>query len=50
MKYHYISSQLDGRLVEGDLESENEGSVLDFLASKGLKPVAIKKVRDIDSS
>ena len=50
VKYHYTSSQLDGRLVEGDLEAENESGVLDFLASKGLRPITIRKIGEFGSA
>lgn len=48
MKYHYTASQLDGRIVEGDIESNNEESVLEFLSSKGLKPISVKKIKELE--
>lgn len=46
MKYHYTSSQLDGRLVEGDLEADDDGGVLEQLAAKELKPISIRKLAE----
>ncbi len=46
MKYTYTAESLDGRQVEGSIEAENTAAVLAFLAGKGLRPVAIKKVTE----
>lgn len=42
MKYRYIASQADGRVVEGDLDVQNVQDVLAFLAKNNLKPVSVK--------
>ena len=44
MKFHYIASQPDGRIVESQIESKDVSEVLQFLVSRGLKPVSVKPV------
>lgn len=50
MRFHYIASQLDGKIVEGDVETEDSGGVLDFLGSKGLKPISIKELKTLEKT
>ncbi|MDP3729334.1 MAG: type II secretion system F family protein [bacterium] len=45
MKFHYIASQPDGKVVEGDLDALNASVVLDYLKQKGLRPVSVKALR-----
>ncbi|MCX6788726.1 MAG: type II secretion system F family protein [Candidatus Jorgensenbacteria bacterium] len=42
MKFRYIASQADGRVVEGEMDAQNVHEVLAFLAKNNLKPVSIK--------
>ncbi|MEK7089726.1 MAG: type II secretion system F family protein, partial [Patescibacteria group bacterium] len=42
MKFRYIASQADGRVVEGDIDVQNVQDVLSFLAKNNLKPVSVK--------
>ncbi len=42
MQYHFISSQSDGLIVEGDTEAANIAEVLNYLSSRNLRPVSIK--------
>ncbi len=42
MQFHYIASQRDGRVVEGDVEAGGQPEVLKLLLRKGLKPVSIQ--------
>ena len=42
MKFRYIASQSNGRVVEGDLDVQNVQDVLSYLAKNNLKPVSIK--------
>src|SRR3989338_8227135 len=42
MRFQYIASTLDGKVMEGSLEAESPAAVLDWMAEKGLKPVSIK--------
>jgi len=48
MKFHYIASQSDGRVTEGDLEARDTAEVLQFLADKGWRPVSIKVLKAYD--
>ncbi len=48
MQFHYIASQPDGRVVESQIESKSTSEVLQFLTSRGLKPISVKPVeRDL---
>jgi type II secretory pathway component PulF len=47
LKYHYSATQSDNRLVEGDLDAANTGEVLEFLGTKGLKPISINPIREL---
>ncbi|MBI2595097.1 MAG: type II secretion system F family protein [Candidatus Colwellbacteria bacterium] len=44
MRFQYIASGLDGRVVQGNLEAASPSAVLGWMAEKGLKPVSIKAV------
>ena len=44
MQFHYIASQSDGRIVESQIESKDVSEVLQFLVSRGLKPVSVKPI------
>ncbi|MGC9603547.1 MAG: type II secretion system F family protein [Minisyncoccia bacterium] len=44
MQFHYIASQPDGRVVESQIESKDVPEVLQFLTSRGLKPISVKPV------
>lgn len=44
MQFHYIASQPDGRVVESQIASNSTEEVLQFLTSRGLKPISIKPV------
>ena len=48
MKFHYVASDPTGRIVEDNSEALNSYDVLNFLAKKGLRPISIKVVRNID--
>ncbi|MBI3045987.1 MAG: type II secretion system F family protein [Candidatus Harrisonbacteria bacterium] len=48
MKFHYIASQADGRVTEGELEARGSAEVLQFLAGKGWRPVSIKVLKAYD--
>lgn len=49
MYFHYIASQPDGRVVEGDVEANAPNDVLVFLASRGLRPVSLKVTKGIET-
>ena len=50
MKFHYIASQSNGKVVEGDINAGSAEEVLQFLASKGLRPISIKIRKSVDIS
>ena len=47
MNFHYIASQADGKVTEGDFEAENPVKAVDALAAKGLKPISLKVIKGI---
>ena len=50
MKFHYTASQPDGKILEGDLEASGYEEVLQYLASKGLRPVSVKVLKNVEIS
>ncbi|MCL4392460.1 type II secretion system F family protein [Patescibacteria group bacterium] len=46
MKFNYIASQPDGKVIQGQIEAKDVSGVLQFLSSRGLRPVSIKPVRE----
>ena len=42
MRYHYIASAPSGEISEGQVEAKDIAEVLQFLTSRGLRPVSIK--------
>jgi type II secretory pathway component PulF len=48
MKFHYIASQPNGRVAEGDINASDSTEVLRFLTSRGLRPISIKAVKSLD--
>lgn len=50
MKFHYLASQPNGKVIEGDLDARDSAEVLQFLAAKGLRPVSIKLLKAYDIS
>lgn len=48
MKFHYIASQANGKVVEGDLDAKDSAEILQFLARKSLKPISIRVTRAMD--
>jgi len=47
MRFHYIASKPDGKIVEEDFEAGGPAEVLEYLANQGLKPVSIKVVKGV---
>jgi len=45
MRFKYVASQPDGKLVEGFVEAQSTAEILTFLSGKNLKPVSIVKVK-----
>jgi type IV pilus assembly protein PilC len=50
MRFSYIASQPDGKIVEGTIEAEGTADVLVFLASQGLKPLSIKRLKGLEAA
>ena len=50
MKFHYVASDPMGRIIEENVEAQNSYDVLNLVAKKGLRPISIKVVRNIDVS
>jgi len=48
MRFHYIASQPNGRIVEGDMEAKSSAEVLVYLAGQGLKPVSLKTIKTVE--
>ncbi len=48
MRFHYIASQPNGKIVEGDMEADGAAEVLVYLAGQGLKPVSLKIVKTVE--
>ncbi|MEK7086873.1 MAG: type II secretion system F family protein, partial [Patescibacteria group bacterium] len=46
MRFKYIASQLDGRILEGELDAKNKSEVLSFLSASSLRPVSVKPLSD----
>ncbi len=44
MQFRYVASQKDGRVVEDQIEAKDTAEVLQFIVSRGMKPVSIKPV------
>lgn len=44
-KFHYIASNLAGKVIEGDITAESSAAVLGWMSGQGLRPVAIKEVK-----
>lgn len=42
MRFKYIASQLDGRIIEGEIDAKNKSEVLSFLSASSLRPVSVK--------
>ncbi len=45
MRFHYIASQTDGRVTDGEMDASGPDEVLQSLMSKGLRPVSIKAMK-----
>ncbi|MCL4400120.1 type II secretion system F family protein [Patescibacteria group bacterium] len=50
MKFNYIASQPDGKIVENQIDAKDVSEVLQFLSTRGLKPVSVKPVSRSDAS
>lgn len=50
MKFNYIASQSDGKVIQSQTEAKDVSEVLKFLASRGLKPVSVKPAKEFAGS
>jgi len=48
MRFHYIASQPNGKIIEGDFEGNGPAEILEYLAGQGLKPISIKVVKGVE--
>src|SRR6266446_6197787 len=44
MLYHYLASDISGKIVEAEMEADDLSQVLHFLSSKELRPVSVNPV------
>ncbi len=49
MFFHYLASQSDGSIAEGDMEAATSNDVLAALAAKGLRPISVKEAKSIQA-
>jgi type II secretory pathway component PulF len=47
MRFHYVASQSDGKIIEGEIEAQGLAEVLEFLAGKECKPISVKIIKKI---
>ena len=47
MRFRYIASQPDGKIVEGEYEANGPAEVLEHLAAQGLRPVSLKILKGV---
>lgn len=50
MKYYYIASEPEGRVVEGDIEAKGPAEVLEWMAAQGLRPVSVKAIAGVSTT
>lgn len=48
MLFHYIASDANGKITEGNKDVENSAEILGYLSTKGLKPISLKIVKGIE--
>src|SRR3989344_8754791 len=49
MKFHYVASALNGKVIEGNAEASGTAELLAFLASKGLRPVSVRPLKSAEA-
>lgn len=49
MRFHYVASQPNGRIVEADVEAQGPSDVLAWMATQGLRPVSLKALGGIET-
>lgn len=48
-KFHYIAAKPDGTVIEESAEFASAAKAIEFLASKNLRPISVKPMRDTSS-
>lgn len=48
MRFHYIASEPNGRVVEADVEAQGPAEVLEWMATQGLRPVSLKALGGVE--
>ncbi|PIU98395.1 hypothetical protein COS61_01665 [Candidatus Wolfebacteria bacterium CG03_land_8_20_14_0_80_40_12] len=48
MRFHYIASHPQGKIVEGDYEGSGPAEILEYLAKQGLRPISLKKIKGVE--
>ncbi|PIR98261.1 MAG: hypothetical protein COT89_00585, partial [Candidatus Colwellbacteria bacterium CG10_big_fil_rev_8_21_14_0_10_42_22] len=46
-RFHYIASNVEGKVIEGDITSGSSSAVLGWMSDQGLKPVSVKEIKTI---
>ncbi len=49
MRFHYVASQPNGKVIEGETEAQGPAEVLEFIASRGLRPISIKALKGFEA-
>ena len=49
MRFHYIASEPNGRVVEADVEAQGPAEVLEWMAAQGLRPVSLKALGGVEA-
>jgi len=49
MLYHYVASNKEGKIVEGDGDFRDNAAVLEFLKNQGLTPIKLKAIKTLSS-
>ena len=49
MLFHYLAADKNGKMSEGDLEVDDFNQALQYLASRDLKPITVKPLKDVSA-
>jgi len=49
MRFHYLASEQNGRVVEADVEAQGPAEVLEWMAMQGLRPVSLKALGGVEA-
>ncbi|MCX6702762.1 MAG: type II secretion system F family protein [Candidatus Wolfebacteria bacterium] len=48
MYFHYVASQADGKMSEGNIEAPGPSQALGILGSKGLRPISLSVIKEME--